>query len=89
MREVTVTATVDMREISTIDLIRALEHRNLHNFEIERLKDLVGYDFIPENFNMPTTLDEARKLDVIMANMGNKSYLEICSFFEGPLPFEK
>lgn len=89
MREVTVTATVDMCEISTRDLISELENRNLHNYELGRLKNLFGYNFVPDNFKMPATLDDERKLEVIFANMGNKSYLEICSFFEGPLTFEK
>lgn len=83
MREIYVNATVDMRDIPTRDLISELGYRELSTSHIESLKQLVDCNFTSK------TLDEAMKLEVITANLNNKSYLEICSFFEGPLPFEK
>lgn len=84
-----INAMIDISQFSTLQLISELRYRDLRNFEIEKLKTILNYDFIPDKYNQPTSLDEVRKLEVVMENLEKKSYLEICSFFEGTLPFTK
>lgn len=80
-----------IEDLSTLEIIYELENRYLSGYEKQRIKELLGYynDDNIDNDNEIKSLDEVRKLEVIMENLKNKTYLEICSFFEGPLPFEK